>query len=371
VSFFDDEPDDEPTRVGRPARPRQTQTQSGGEPPDHDVIQRRRLILLGVAAVVGLILIFGIKSCADSRHQNSLKDYNQSVTDIISSSDTQVSPKLFELLGGDADAAAASAEANRIRKLADDNAEEAKSLDVPGDMTAAQRNLELVLNLRANAVEKIATNLPAAKTQGRAAVAAIRRISGEMQAFLASDVVYSQRVQPLIRESLDDAGLQGTRVTASRFLPTFGWLDFSQAAQRINPDAGGAGTTPTGDPAPGRHGHGLTSVSIGDVTLSEGSTPSRVPVSPSMALDVKFQNQGENDEANVKVTAKVQPTTGRAYTTSKNVSQTKAGEEAQVSIPLTQAPAKGSTARITVTVEKVPGEQTLDNNTATYTVFFN
>ena len=28
-------------------------------------------------------------------------------------------------------------------------------------------------------------------------------------------------------------------------------------------------------------------------------------------------------------------------------------------------------ARITVTVDKVPGEQTLDNNTATYNVFFN
>lgn len=371
MSFFDDEPDDEPTRVNRPARPRQAATRDTAAPADPDIIRRRQLILGGTGIVIALILLLGVKSCAGSRHRDSLKSYNQSVGDVIASSDTQVAPKLFELLSGDADGAQASAEMNRIRKLADDNAAEARGLDVPGDMTAAQRNLELVLNLRANAVGKIATNLPAAKTEGRGAVAAIRRISGEMQAFLASDVIYSQRVSPLIREALDDAGLEGTRVGSSRFLPTFGWLDFSQAAERINPDAGGAGTTPTGDPAPGRHGHGLTSTSIGGVALTTSGSPARVDVTSGMALDIKFQNQGENDEANVKVNVKVQPATGAAYTTSKVVTQTKAGEEASVSIPLTKAPARGSTARITVTVDKVPGEQTLDNNTATYNVFFN
>jgi len=372
VSFFDDEPDDEPTRANRPARPRQAQTRTQGDGmTDAEMIQRRRLVGAGVAAVLALILIFGGMSCASSRKKSALKSYNQQVANIIKSSDTEVSPQLFSLLTGDAETADAAATANKIRQLADQNVKDAKNLDVPGDMTAAQRNLEQVLNLRANGIKKIAGDLGAAKTQGRGAVDAIRRISGQMQLFLASDVIYSQYVKPLISEALADADLKSTEVLGSRFLQSFGWLDFGQTAERVNPDAGGAGSTPTGEPAPGSHGHGLTSTAIGSTTLVAGDTPSRVTVTAGMALAVTFQNQGDNDEANVKVTAKVQPSSGRAYTTSKTVSQTKSGESANVSLPLTQAPAKGSTATITVTIGKVPGEQKTDNNTASYTVFFN
>ncbi|MEI2702489.1 MAG: hypothetical protein V9E83_08825 [Baekduia sp.] len=371
MSFFDDEPEDEPTRAARrPARPRQAEAHETAAPAPEDIVRRRQLILFGGLAVLALILILLVNSCADNRHKNGLKTYNREMAEILRSSDQEVSAGLFELLSGDAEADDATTTANRLRDRADANAKAARNLDVPGDLKAAHRNLELTLNLRAEGVRAIAGDLGAAKKTGRGAVDALKRIGGQMQVFLTSDRVYSQRTAPLVREALDDADLGGTRVGTSQFLPELGWLDFSQAAERINPDAGGAGSTPTGEPAPGTHGHGLTSVAIGETALVAGTAPTRVAVSTGLALNVTFQNQGENDEANVKVTARVQPTSGRTYETSKVVSQTKAGETANVSIPLTQAPAKNTTARITVTVGKVNGEQKTDNNTETYTVFF-
>jgi hypothetical protein len=367
VSFFDDEPD-EPTRVTRPTRPRRT-SGAGRTPPSDPDIARRRLIAAGILAILAIIIIFAVRSCASTRHQNALKDYNRDVTTIVESSDGQVSRQLFDVLSNGGNPNDVQVAVNQVRQQADENARRAKQLDAPGDMDAAQRNLELVMNLRDEGVRGIADNLPKALTSGRAAVSAMQKVVGQMQAFLASDVVYSQRVAPLIRNALDDADIHGTRVAASTFLPSLGWLDYTKAAERINADAGGAGSTATGEPKPGTHGHGLVSVSAGGVTLQPGDTPNRVPVSAGLAFDVTFQNQGENDESNVKVTVKI---AGQSKTIdqSKTIRETKAGQTASVTVQVADTPPKGSVAKVTVTVGKVPGEQTLDNNTQTYSVLF-
>ena len=39
-----------------------------------------------------------------------------------------------------------------------------------------------------------------------------------MQAFLASDVVYSQRVAPLIKDALDKNDVKGQQIAGSRFM---------------------------------------------------------------------------------------------------------------------------------------------------------
>ena len=49
---------------------------------------------------------------------------------------------------------------NQLRLAAEDDVKRAKAFDVPGDMGAAQRNLELVLNLRAEGLTKIADQIP-------------------------------------------------------------------------------------------------------------------------------------------------------------------------------------------------------------------
>jgi hypothetical protein len=84
---------------------------------------------------------------------------------------------------------------------------------------------------------------------------------------------------------------------------------------------------------------------------------------------VGFENQGENDERNVRVTVTVRggnsPITAR-----KTVAQTKAGSPAEVEIPLGSAPPIGQAVTAEVVVAAVRGEEKTDNNRQRYTVIF-
>ena len=122
-------------------------------------------------------------------------------------------------------------------------------------------------------------------------------------------------------------------------------------------------------PAPGTHGHGLLSVAVGSTTLQPSPAVNRIPSSAGSTFDVKFQNQGQNDEIDVRVivtiTGGTKPITGR-----KTINQTKAGAQADATIPLGTTPPVGQPVTITAQVAAVPGEKNLTNNKQTYTAIF-
>jgi hypothetical protein len=372
VSFFDDEPD-EPTRVTRPARPRRAAT-AGGPPgggvPPADIARRRQVVLFGVLALVALLLLLFVKSCSSTRHKNALKDYNREVTSIVQSSDRTVSKQLFDVLSKGGEPQDVTLAVNEVRLVADADAKRARELDAPDDVAAAQHDLEMVMNFRAEGVKNIGDQLNKALSNQPTAVAAIRSIAGQMQAFLASDVVYSQRVAPLIVDALDDNDLHDQAVSPSKFLPNIGWLDAAKVGKKINPDAGADSSSVTGEVKPGSHGHGIIGVKAGGVALSPtGSGINRVPAKAPLAVEVTYANQGENDESNVTISVKV---TGGPKTISetKRLNQTKAGTQAAVPIQLSTVPPSGQSTTMTVTVKPVPGEKKTDNNTSTYTILF-
>jgi hypothetical protein len=255
---------------------------------------------------------------------------------------------------------------NQIRLDAEETGRRARGLSVPGAMKPAQRNLSLVLNLRSGAIAKIADLLPTATGDKASAADAMIKISGEMRALLASDVIYSQRVSPLILDALDGAGITGQRIANSQFLQSDGWLDPNKADDRINPTAF-AGSR-SGQTAPGLHGHGLVSVKIGSVTLVPG-TSNRVPVSARPSIDVAFQNQGENDETDVVVTANV-TTGGKTTPLKKTVNLSRKGVQQNASLAFSSTPPAGQAAQIAISVAKVPGENNVANNKQTYSVLF-
>ena len=192
-----------------------------------------------------------------------------------------------------------------------------------------------------------------------------------MQAFLASDVVYSQRVQPLITQALKDNDLGDQTVAASRFLPSIGWLDPSRVGDQLNPDADTSSPNSSGEVKPGTHGHGLISVTAGGVTLQPGGAVNRVTAKAPLNVQVTYANQGENDESNVTISVKVTASGTRTISSSKRLNQTKAGTQGVVPIQLTTVPPKGTSSTMTVRVAPVRGEQKTDNNQQTYTVLFN
>src|SRR5205085_6674508 len=187
------------------------------------------------------------------------------------------------------------AQVNQYRATAEDLAKRARGLSVPGQMVDAQRSVELALDLRAGALAKIADKIRAALGNGDAQSGAVNQIAAEDQAFLTSDVIWSQRVAPLIKQELDSNDVSGQVTPLSRSLPNLGWLDPATVGARL-----GGSATPSGAVAPGLHGHGLVAVGVGPTTLQPGSG-NRIPATPGPAFPVPFPNQGDTPEPDLGV----------------------------------------------------------------------
>jgi hypothetical protein len=372
MSFFDD--DEQPTRTARPPRPRRASGRaSGGSgggrgPTDSQQLMIRRAGALGVLVIVLIIIVLGFRACQNSAKKNSLRDYNRDVATLVQDSDEQVSKPFFDLLTSQDQQSPVTLETqiNQYRVVAEDQAARARRLSVPDDMVPAQRNLLTVLDFRAEALGSIADKIRTALGSANASKGATSEIAGQMQKLLSSDVIYSQRVAPLIKQELDANDITGQTIAGSKFLPNLGWLNPDTVAARIGGTGSSGNKTAT---TPGPHGHGLVSVAVGDVTLQPQPAVNRIPAGSDTTFLVTFQNQGASDETDVKVTVRISGA-GSPIVVNKTVPQTVAGANAEVEIPLGQSPPIGTPVTIKVTVNKVPGEQKTDNNTADYTALF-
>jgi hypothetical protein len=374
LSFFDE--GDEPTRVTRPARPRRPSAGAGaraagggggGRAPDQHTARIRQAVAAGVGLLLIVLIVLGVRGCRANQLENARKDYNRDVTAVVTQSDKEVSAPYFELLSNGArEGQDLQVQVNQLRQAADDGVEQAEGFDVPGDMAEAQDDLLLTLNLRAGAIRRVAEKIPAAQGRGQPAQQAVEQIAGQHQSFLASDVVYSQRVAPLIKEALDDAGIAGQTIATSRSLRDLAWLSPDVVAERLG-SSGGSGSG-RDSVAPGLHGHGLESVSVGETTLQPEGT-NRIAVAGGVTFGVTVANQGDNNEKNVRVTVTVRGA-GRPITVNRTVPSTEAKQSAEVSIPLGQTPPIGQAATVEVVVARVPGEEKTDNNRQRYTVLF-
>jgi hypothetical protein len=333
----------------------------------------RRGIALGIGVLLVILVVVAIHGCLDSRHKAALRKFNTNVATLMTDNNQKVIGPLFDTLtsGGTGSDMLQSLQA--INQEAQSDAQQAQSLSAPSEMSQAKHNLELVLNLRSSAINAITNQITTAlsttdtgKGSSAAAQQAINRIAGQMQAMLASDVIYSQRVIPQINDALVSGGAGHQQIVASQALTNFGWLNNAQVTAAIG------ATVPVkqagGKPAPGTHGHGLTDVKVGGVTLQTTGT-NHVPSKPPPVFTVDFQNQGENPEIDVRVNVTI---SGQGFTTihlHKTLPETKAGSPAQALIPLT-SPVPTSPALVTVSISKVPGEKVTSNNHASYTVVF-
>jgi len=374
MAFFD-EGDEPRTRVARPSRPVGARPGGGGGRgggPDADAVRNRRIVAGLFAFVVAVLLFVLIDGCLDRRAENALKDYNRDAAEIVRKSDEQVGAEFFGLLTAGGDAIELERRISDLRAAANSHVNDAEDFDVPGDMEDAHRNLLLVLDMRQAALGKIASEISTAMAdeQSDQSAQAVDQIAAQMQQFLASDVVYDARVLPLIQEQLDDKeiGGEGAETQDSQFLPSLDWLDANFVADRLGAEGGG-NTRDTGEVAPGLHGHGLVSVTAGDVTLQPGQTANRIPAGSNVTFTVTFANQGENDESDVNVAVRIEGD-GERLSARKRVGETKAGTNAEVSIPLAEAPPIGTPVTIEVEVGKVPGEKKTDNNSQSYTAIF-
>ncbi len=364
MSFFDE--DDEPRSSPRPRR----SAASGGPSTDQQTLLVRRAVAIGGLVLLLVLLFIAVRSCASSRKENALKDYNREVSSIIKESDQQVGAPFFQLLSQASSDSPADLQTNisGYRVQAESQLKQAKALSVPGEMKGAQQSLLIALQFRRDGLAAIAEKIRTALgDEGEAANTAITQIAGQMQTFLASDVLYQARVSPLIKHALDDADITGQKIAPSRFLPGIEWLSEKTVAAQLDQQITG-GTRKTGEVAPGLHGTGIESVTVGDTKLLPDA-PNRLPASADTAFVVRFTNQGENDEFDVKVSISVEGG-DKPIKVSRTVDTVAKGQTAEATLARGQKPPTGAAVTVKVTVAKVPGEQKTDNNTASYDVLF-
>jgi hypothetical protein len=328
-------------------------------------------VALGVGLLVVVLLVLGINGCLNSRQEQALKDYNRDVATIVQDANGNADAFFDTLTSGGSSSTDLQSQVNQLRVAAVGQTRRASSLDVPGDMRPAQRNLLLSLGLLQEAMGKVAERLPSAlSTDTATAEPAVRSIAGEMQAFLTADVVYNRRTAALIKQVLDEQEIGGQTIQSSAYLQNLGWLQPSTVARRINADAArGAGDGEASEPAPGLHGHGLVSVAVGDLTLQPRPAANRIPAGSNVTFNVQFANQGDNPETDVRVRIRVRGA-GDPITVQKTVDQTMAKTETTVAVPLGQAPPLGAAVTITVSVLPVPGEENTTNNSQDFSALF-
>jgi hypothetical protein len=326
----------------------------------------RRRIAAGAAVVALIVIVLVINSCVKSQKQQSLKEYNHEVSRIAEESSSQVAQPLFTQLAGAAGKSALDVQVqiNQLRITAQSIASRAKSLSVPGEMVEAQRNLLLALNFRVEGMDKLAALVPQAL--GGKSKQATTQIAGDMEIFLASDVIYSQRVVPLIQQTLTAAGIQGLSTSASRFLPNIGWLEPNTAVSRITGQATGSPSSAT--TVTGNHGSALKTVSVGTNTLAPEPTLNHISGGSNPTFTVQVENSGEFPETNVKVDIAV-TAGGKQYKASHVIEKTEPGKTLNVEIPVNGVPL-GAAAKIQMNIEGVPGENDLENNKSTYLAIF-
>ena len=207
---------------------------------------------------------------------------------------------------------------------------------------------------------------------GRPREPAINDIAGEMQAFLASDVVYSQRVGAAHqgRRSTRTTSA-GQQIAAAASCRTSRWLAPATVGRAPGPqrEQRPTGTRPAGArPARPRARERERRRRHAAARGARRRQPR--PAVDNPTFTVKFANQGDNDETNVKVTVAVSRRPASRSRRRRPSTRRRPSQTATVDIPLGAAPPATRPTTVTVAIAKVPGEKTIDNNRTSYTVIF-
>jgi hypothetical protein len=366
LSFFDE--DDEPrTRVRTPRR--SAPARGASARPDRQTVLIRQLVLFGGFLLVVVLLIFVVNGCRQSAKENALKDFNSDVASIVRESDSQVGKPFFDLLRNPSTGDLGTQIAG-YKVQADQQYQQAKRISTPGEMTAAQRSFLITMEMRRDGLQQVADNIRTAlSSDAEQADQAIERIAGAMSLFLTSDVIYTERVYPVISEELRQADVGAQRLQRTQFLPGWQWLDPNVVADALGQQLSADAADGTGrEPAPGLHGTGIDSVQVGDQTL-DPAAPNRIAYGADTEFTVNFTNQGENDEVDIDVVLRIDGGQEPIRVT-RNVASLAAGESAAATLSLDSPPPFDTPVDITVEVKAVPGEEKTDNNKSEYSALF-
>jgi CARDB len=362
LASLDQEQEQAPPAAGdRPRRP----------PPDPQRRRRqlvvRRLIGVGVVVAFLILVVLAFRGCLDARKERGIRNYVTDVNTIMTESQ-QRGEDFFELLEGSSGSSSREFEdsVREIHGASESLLDRAEDLNVPDEMSQGQDAIVLSLQLRRDALGKIADNTGAA-TADAETQDAVGVIVNQLSSLYSSDVIYSQVGVPEVEQAVEDEGVSVTPLRGGNFMPStqlaspqnLEWLDQTKIEEAL---AGLSGS----DASSGTHGLGIVpgGVSIGAETLTPDASNSVSANDREIAVQV--QNQGSSEESDVEVVVSMDGAELPHYT----IASIQPGETQTAKLEITTPPTPGAEVELEVLVTPVAGEEDSSNNEATYSVTF-
>jgi hypothetical protein len=381
MSTFDDEPQveffeetDQTLESSQRQRRRMRPPRSGGPkrpstPPPGAVALARLagFVALAIAVIVGLV--FWVGSCQGKSKHDQYASYMNDVRPIAQSS-AQAGTDFVNTLGSQ-NLTVRGLESKLVQwsRQQQEDYNQALALRPPGPLQGVHQQVLTTLQLRAIALAGLATALSQAGTKSTTDVA--DSLSGQAQTLTASDIVWTNLFKLPATETLSRLGIRGVIAPPSQFVSNPDVISprsFGLVYGRLK------ATTPSGQVS-GLHGSALqktVAVSNGATKELGTSAPTTVDVGPNLAFEVTFLNSGNFEEVKIPVTLTVIVSGKSVVTKTKQVAAVLPQHQTTVSFGNLPLPPSsfGANASVHVKIGKVPGETKLDNNSATYPVFF-
>jgi len=189
-----------------------------------------------------------------------------------------------------------------------------------------------------------------------------------MRILMASDVVWDDEFVASATDVMEQRDIRGVEVPDSNFVTNYDLTTeqlLSQIWQRLTGAGGG------GEPAPGKHGNGIVSVTaLPSAKALVEDEDNFVMATPDLAFRAVVENSGENQEVGVEVVLTIdqspQPIEKRG-----TIQIINPGERKTITFRnLGQIVQFSQKTTLKVEAKPVEGETNISNNTAAYSVTF-
>lgn len=327
----------------------------------------RRRVAAAVGTVVVILILLAIAGALGGGGGEAAATYAKEVSQLERESAEGVGNQFFQALAGarseKGGGGTIEQRLNELGQEAERQAAKARALAVPSGLEPAEQDLLMALDLRSEAIRKVAGRIGTALAGGNESATAYKQIAGAMEILLASDVLYLQRVVPLIDESLEKNHVQGVTPAGQRFLPNLGWLEPATVAERLGGQLAAVKPVATGsEPA------SITAVSVGSNQLAPAPELNHIHAGSSPTFTVHVENSSSVEDTDVTVEVSV-VAGGKRYSSFNVIPKVAPGSSATTEIPLQGLP-QGVGAKITVQVQPPPGAQPTEASKATYEAVF-
>ena len=373
LEFFE-----EPETLEAPGRQRRRiRPQRGGGPrppatPPPGAVALARLaglVALAIAVVIGLV--FWVDSCQGQSRHDEYASYMDDIRPIAQSSAASLHDYQKQVTSPKLTLADLQSKLGLWSRQQQQEYDQALRLVPPAPLQSAHQEVLATLQLRAIALANLANTFGQPGTKSATQVA--NQLAKQAQLLSASDLVWTELFKVPATDTLKRLGVVGVSAPPSQIVTN---------PELITPHSFGEvygglrSTTGNGNGnVSGLHGSALQSteaVSSGQSKTLTVSSPTTVDVSADLAFKVTFQNAGNFPERGIRVTLTVSVFSKQVFTKTETVTSIESHATKTVTFTNLQLPpsAFGANATVDVVVGKVPGEVKLENNRASYPVFF-